>query len=39
MQKLEINTVALGMKIDIKLLDLLIVYFPFVIFIKAESEN
>jgi hypothetical protein len=29
MQKLEINTVAPGMKIDMKLLDLFIVYFPF----------
>jgi hypothetical protein len=31
MQKLEINTVAAGMKIDMKLLDLLIANFPYFI--------
>jgi hypothetical protein len=36
MQKLEINTVALGIKIDIKLLDLFIVYFPY--FIGKHSK-
>jgi hypothetical protein len=35
MQKLEINTVAPGMRIEIKLLDLLIVYF--LILCQGES--